>query len=302
MNVLSLFDGLSGARIALERAGIEVDNYYASEIDKYAIQIATKNYPDIVQLGDVTKLTDDFLKTLNIDLLIGGSPCQGFSMAGKRKGSVTKNGIEVISLEQYLKLKDEGFEFDGQSYLFWEYVRVLNIVKPKYFLLENVRVTKKWLPMFNEALGVEPIFINSSLLSAQNRPRFYWTNIPNVNLPEDKGILLNTIFGENPLVHNLYGGFKETKPRVFLEKSPTIRAASGGGAIPSVMLDGKFKEEMSLEYAKKNSRTIFPEECEQLQTLPIGYTEGVSNIQRYRMIGNGFTIDVIAHILSFLKK
>jgi len=195
MNVLSLFDGLSGGRIALKRAKINVKTYYSSEIDKYAIQIANKNYPQDskYRLGDVTKLSKKQLKKLNIDLLIGGSPCQGFSMIGKLQGSSTKNGIEVTTLKQYKKLKKQGFEFDGQSYLFWEFIRILHIVKPKYFMLENVRVTKKWLPMFNTALGCEPIFINSNLVSAQNRPRFYWTNIPMKKMPKNKGILLKDI-------------------------------------------------------------------------------------------------------------
>ena len=126
-------------------------------------------------------------------ILIGGSPCQGFSFAGKQKGSVTKCNIKITALEQYLNLKDEGFEFDGQSYLFWEYVRLREEIQPEYFLLENVKMTKKWESMFNEAMGTEPIEINSALLSAQNRKRLYWTNIPGVTQPEDKGILLKDI-------------------------------------------------------------------------------------------------------------
>jgi len=315
MNVLSLFDGLGGARIALDRAGLKVDKYYASEIDKYAIQIATKNYPDIIEIGDVTKLTDDFLKTLDIDLLIGGTPCLNFSMSGNRKGSATKDGVEVVTLEQYLQLKKEGFEFEGQSYLFWEFVRVLNIVKPKYFLVENVRLTKKWLPMFNEALGVEPIFINSALVSAQNRPRFYWTNIPNVTLPEDKGIVLADILEDiksqslidksvkpsvaknikeqhnNIIVSNkdfytmkCTSGYQDNK--VGLKKSPCLRAGN----------NSTYALQKGMTYRK-----LTPLECERLQTIPDNFTEGVSNTQRYKMIGNGFTIDVIAHILSNLK-
>ena len=194
MNVLSLFDGLSGAQLALTEAGIKVDNYYASEVDKYAIAMSTHNYPNTKHLGDVTQIDNQTLQSLgHIDLLIGGSPCQGFSMAGKMKGSSTKSGVDVVTLQQYLDLKTKGFEFDGQSYLFWEYIRILETIKPTYFLLENVRITKKWLPMFNEATGVEPIAINSKLLTAQSRPRFYWTNIPNVKVPEDKGIMLQHI-------------------------------------------------------------------------------------------------------------
>jgi len=304
MKVLSLFDGLSGGRIALDRLGFEVDEYYASEIDKYAIQVAHANWPLTKHIGSVVDIDTDDLPI--IDLLVGGSPCQGFSFAGKRKGSATKEGIDVVTLEQYLELKKDGFEFDGQSYLFWEYMRILTALKKRNpnikFMLENVMMTKKWKVMFDEAVGIDSIEINSSLMSAQNRKRLYWTNIVVDGQPVDKGISLNSIFGENPLVHNLYGGFNETKPRVFLDKSPTIRAASGGGAIPSVMFDGKFKDDMTLEYAKTNSRTISPEECEQLQTLPVGYTKVVSDTQRRKMIGNGWTIDVICHLLKNFKE
>jgi len=304
MKVLSLFDGLSGGRIALDRLGFEVDEYYASEIDKYAIQVAKDNWPLTKHIGSVVDIDTDDLPI--IDLLVGGSPCQGFSFAGKRKGSATKEGIDVTSLSQYIDLKEQGFEFDGQSYLFWEYMRILTALRKKNpnikFMLENVMMTKKWKTMFDKAVGIDSIEINSSLMSAQNRKRLYWTNIIVDGQPQDKGISLNSIFGENPLVHNLYGGFNETKPRVFLDKSPTIRAASGGGAIPSVMFDGKFKDDMTLEYAKTNSRTISPEECEQLQTLPIGYTKSVSDTQRRKMIGNGWTIDVICHLLKNYKE
>lgn len=170
MNVLSIFDGMSCGRIALERAGIKVDNYYASEIDKYAIQIAKKNYPDIIHIGDVTKVKANDLP--KIDLLIGGSPCQGFSFAGKQ-----------------LNFEDE------RSKLFFEFVRLLEECKPKYFLLENVKMKKEYQDIISSYLGVEPIKINSSLVSAQNRERLYWTNIPNIRQPEDKGIFIKRYFG-----------------------------------------------------------------------------------------------------------
>lgn len=198
---MSIFDGMSCGRMALERARINVDKYYSSEVDKYAIQVADKNYPQdtINRLGDVCNI--DTSKLPKIDLLIGGSPCQGFSMAGKLKGSSTKCGKDVTTLDHYLALKEMEFEFDGQSYLFWEYIRILTDlrkVNPDIkFMLENVRITKKWLPMFNKALGVEPIIINSSLLSAQNRVRFYWTNIEGISQPEDKGILLRDILEDS---------------------------------------------------------------------------------------------------------
>ena len=142
MNVLSLFDGMSCGQQALERAGIKVNNYFASEIDKYAIQVTMANYPNTKQLGSVVNV--DGYSLPKIDILIGGSPCQSFSFAGKRKGMSTKDEQEILTLDHYLELKAEGFEFEGQSYLFWEYMRLLNEVKPKYFLLENVMMGERW--------------------------------------------------------------------------------------------------------------------------------------------------------------
>ncbi|MCF8430255.1 MAG: DNA cytosine methyltransferase [Bacteroidia bacterium] len=203
MNVLSLFDGMSCGQQALERAGIKVDKYFASEIDKYAIKVTMANYPDTIQLGSVVDVNGYDLP--KIDMLIGGSPCQSFSFAGKRKGMSTKCETEILTLNQYLEMKSEGFEFEGQSYLFWEYMRLLNEVKPKYFLLENVIMGEKWEKILSKAIGVNSIEINSSLLSAQNRRRLYWTNIgmqPRgffgdlesiIKQPKDKLILLKDI-------------------------------------------------------------------------------------------------------------
>lgn len=172
INVLSLFDGCSGGNQALEMSGIKVANYYACEIDKYAIQVTQANYPNTIQLGDVTKV--DFSKLPKIDLLIGGSPCQSFSFAGKRNGMSTKDSIEILTLDHYLELKKEAYEFEGQSYLFWEYMNALTILKPKYFLLENVEMGEKWEKVLSKAIGVNGIHINSALLTAQNRKRIYW--------------------------------------------------------------------------------------------------------------------------------
>lgn len=172
MNVLSLFDGMSCGRIALERLGIQVDNYYASEIDKYAIQVSQANYPDIIQVGDVTELDTSTLP--KIDLIMGGSPCQGFSFAGKQLA----------------------FD-DPRSALFFEFVRCVEELKPKYFLLENVRMKKEYLDVISKYMGVEPIMINSALVSAQNRVRFYWTNIPEIEQPEQRGIVLRDILETN---------------------------------------------------------------------------------------------------------
>lgn len=203
MNVLSLFDGMSCGQQALQRAGFKVENYFASEIDKYAIQVTMANFPNTKQLGSVVNV--DGYSLPKIDILIGGSPCQSFSFAGKRKGMSTKDEQEILTLDHYLELKKDGFEFEGQSYLFWEYMRLLNETKPKYFLLENVMMGEKWEKVLSKAIGVKPIMINSALLSAQNRQRLYWTNIglkPSglfgdlesiIQQPKDKGILLKDI-------------------------------------------------------------------------------------------------------------
>lgn len=207
MNVLSLFDGMSCGQQALERADIKVDNYFASEIDKYAIKVTQANYPNTIQLGSVIGV--DGYSLPKIDLLIGGSPCQSFSFAGKRKGMSTKDEQEILSLDHYLLLKAEGFEFEGQSYLFWEYMRLLNELRTKnpnvFFFLENVEMGEKWEKVLSKAIGVNGIHINSALVSAQNRRRLYWTNIgmkPSglfgdlesiIQQPKDKGILLKDI-------------------------------------------------------------------------------------------------------------
>jgi DNA (cytosine-5)-methyltransferase 3A len=194
---------MSCGQIALGRVGIKVSKYYASEIDKYAIAVTQANYPDTIQLGSVVDV--DCSKLDRIDMLIGGSPCQSFSFAGKRKGMSTKCETEILTLEHYLELKADGYEFEGQSYLFWEYMRVLKEVKPKYFLLENVMMGEKWERVLSKAIGVNPIEINSALVSAQSRRRLYWTNIgmePRglfgdmecvIPQPKDKGILLRDV-------------------------------------------------------------------------------------------------------------
>lgn len=190
---------MSGGQIALTELDIPIDKYYASEIDKYAMQFTIQNFPDTIQVGDVREL--DINKLDKIDLLIGGSPCQSLSMAGKRKGLSTKEGIEIFDLEMYLELKENGFEFEGQSYLFWEYIRIYNDLlergdNPKFFL-ENVEMGKKWESVFNDILGRKGIHINSALVSAQNRRRIYWTDIhDDIPQPEDRGILLRDILEE----------------------------------------------------------------------------------------------------------
>ena len=199
MNVLSLFDGMSCGQIALTNLGCFPDKYYASEVDKFAIQQTRHVFPDTIHIGDVTKV--DVSKLDKIDLIIGGSPCQSFSFAGKRAGMATTENVEITDLDQYLDLKIMGFEFTGQSYLFWEYMRILTEVR-KYnpdvkFLLENVVMSKKWEAVLTNAIGVDPVMINSNLLSAQNRKRLYWTNIAQITQPEDEGIFIRDILEDN---------------------------------------------------------------------------------------------------------
>jgi len=293
MNVLSLFDGLSGGQIALRNLGITPTNYYASEIDKFAIKVTQHNFPNTIQLGDITnigvakpfmdswiydKTTMEKLHNIGggIDLLMGGSPCQSFSKAG------------------------DGTGFDGKSKLFWEYLRILKEVKPKYFLLENVVMKKEWEDVITEAMGVEPIMINSNLVSAQNRKRLFWTNIPNVEQPEDRGILLKDILEDDAdpkyaisdskidrVLNSQWGkGFFYDKSH---DKIGT--AIAGYHKLPT---DGTY---IDLGYPRK----ITPTEFEKLQTVPVGYTDCVSDTQRYAMVGNGWTIDVISHILKNME-
>jgi DNA (cytosine-5)-methyltransferase 3A len=319
LNVLSLFDGMSCGQLALDKAEIKYNNYFSSEIDKYSIKVAQKNYPNTIQLGDINNWKS--WKLPKIDLLMGGSPCQGFSFAGKKLN----------------------FE-DPRSKLFFTFVEILKELKPKYFLLENVKMKKEWQDIITEYLGVEPTLINSALVSAQNRERLYWTNIPNITQPEDRKVLLKDIvmFNDYPVViHNIYGGFKEDFVRVFENKSPTIRTSAGGGHIPSFVKhtlsskeisymnrevkDGRthwdFSHHSSIDKDKSSAvvanffkgvpynvlkdwdciRKFHPIECERLQTVPDNYTEGVSDTQRYKMLGNGWTVDVIAHILNFME-
>jgi DNA-cytosine methyltransferase len=273
MNILSLFDGMSCGQIALNRVGIKYDTYYASEIDKYAMQVTMKNYPNTSQLGDITKINaSDFNK--KIDLLIGGSPCQGFSFAGKQ-----------------LNFNDP------RSKLFFEYFRLLNETKPKYFLLENVKMKKEYEDVITEHLGVKPIQINSRLVSAQNRPRLYWTNIPNVLEPEDKGILLKDILDKD--IPEKY--FLSEKAVNKIEKSKFGREfATISSDKTRTLIAGYYKIPSDGIYYNDGNRKrrYTPTECEKLQTVDVGYTDCVSDTQRYKMLGNGWTVDVISHILK----
>jgi DNA (cytosine-5)-methyltransferase 3A len=399
MKVLSLFDGMSCGQQALERQGIKVDEYFASEIDKFAIQVTMANYPNTVQLESVVNVDGRALP--KIDLLIGGSPCQSFSFAGKRKGMSTKDEQEILTLDHYLQLKSEGFEFEGQSHLFWEYMRLLGELREKnpnvLFLLENVMMGEKWEKVLSKAIGVNPIMINSSLVSAQNRQRLYWTNIGMIpgglfgdlksiiEQPKDKGILLKDVLETEVddkyfLSETMINGFLQHNKRHIEEKNQTsfnwkptqgnkkancLRANAAlcptdnaikvhntmprssktgkGGTGPLSRNDGKtycldtgqtnaveilgddyrydegfrWRENgksgtlclgsengisgQALALIESKIRRLTPTECERLQTVKDGYTAYVSDSQRYKMLGNGWTVDVIAHIFSYIK-
>jgi DNA (cytosine-5)-methyltransferase 3A len=276
--------------VALERAGIPVERYVAYEIDPYAIKISEKNYPQIEHCGDVT--TADFTKYEGFDLLIGGSPCQDLSV------------YKTSSEEGWLGLGG------NKSNLFYHYVRALRECKPRYFLLENVAsMEKKWVDVISEELGVQPIFINSSLVCAAERKRLYWTNIPQLGELTDKGITLGDIvlspesvpekywYSNRPFQYNgddekvqctiLGPGFMRNTREVYNLKSKanTLLCDGGGG------------NRQKKVYQNGKCRKLTPIEYERLQNLPDGYTDCVSDSRRYTAIGNGWTVDVITHLL-----
>ena len=328
LNVLSLFDGMSCGQIALERAGIPVKNYYASEIDKYAIKVTQANYPNTIQLGDITKWREWDLPSINI--ILAGSPCQGFSFAGKQ------------------------LEFDDpRSKLFFEFIEILKHYKPKYFFLENVVMSQESNDVISCMLGelypecvgqkqlfqtgrLEPIQINSALVSAQNRNRLYWTNVLGVEQPEDAKIFVKDITEENPpeyckLPSGWFKWWNEHKHERLSEQHSayanlqdkaicmTARqyANWNGNFIYQVPRGNNTNPDMGFDKTptltnrswKDNNIIITPEtirkfscvECERLQTVEDSYTNHVSSTQRYKMLGNGWTVDVIVHILRGLK-
>lgn len=271
-NVVGLFDGMSCGQLALEDAGITYDKYYASEIDKYAIQVCQENFPNTIQLGSVVDLNTDNLT--NIDCLLGGSPCQSFSGYG------------------------DGSGFEGKSGLFWQYVRVLKELNPKYFLLENVVMKKEWEDVITEAVGVAPIKICSSLVSAQTRRRLYWTNIPNITQPKDLGLNIKDVIdckfsATYPNYLDLTFCDKKRKDMVknYNSKASCLTASMYKGQVSS--------------FCKNDEGHIYkytPEDCEILQTVRKGYTSSQSATQRYKMLGNGWTIKAISHILQHITK
>jgi DNA-cytosine methyltransferase len=374
MNVLSCFDGSSCGQLALQKLGITFDGkgstYYASEIDKYAIQVTQANFPNTIQVGDISKYLANpmYLQGRDvpkIDLIMGGSPCQGFSFAGHQLN----------------------FD-DPRSKLFFEFIRLKNGLNPKYFLLENVKMKKESMDIITKYMGVEPIEINSSLFSAQNRKRLYWTNIPFDRNIDDLGIVMQDILedgfasdlmtnadGKSHCLTARYNGAvwwnsierkqrtmvlkdnpttskdglirvgtadlrgHDSIKRVYAQegKSPTLTTMQGGHREPKVaigrivnrrldengtrkdeQLELPFTRQLEVRADEKSNclttvqkdnvvvskdmwRKLTPLECERLQTLPDNYTNHVSNSQRYKMIGNGWTVDVIAHILKGIQ-
>lgn len=368
MKVLSLFDGMSCGQIALKQLGIRLETYYASEIDQHAIRQTQLNFPETIQLGDVTQV--DVRQLEPIDLLIGGSPCQSFSFAGKRAGMSTTDKEEIHTLERYLELKREGFRFEGESYLFWEYMRILTDIR-KYnpdvlFLLENVEMGKKWERVLSEAIGIFGVHINSVLVSAQNRKRIYWTNIrtkkvglfgelhSDIPKPKDRHIQLTDILESHAdssyflpnkalkkLLNNghgipdlslLRGGSRivcgamrgresvlsknpsRTAQRLFVRndgKTNCLTTVEKDNLVCEIQSPYERNSEPSLHAlygvdARNNRfclrvRRFTPIECARLQTIPEWYQWKCSKMQQYRMLGNGWTVEVIVHIFSFLK-
>ena len=291
MNVLSLFDGISCGHVALERAGIKVDNYFASEIDKYAIKVAMKNYPNTIQLGNV--ITVDGFSLPKIDLLIGGSPCQDLSNYKYDRNDV--KGLE-----------------GSKSSLFYHYVRLLKEVKPTYFLLENVAsMQDKWKDIISEELGVQPIMINSSLVCAAERRRYYWSNIPNITQPIDLKIFLKDIvvdankkkkkyWYDKEFVYN--GDDKKVQCTLDIKAHKQVREVYNlNGKCNTLLCDGNGGNLQKKVYQNGKCRKLMPIEYERLQTLPDNYTDCISDSRRYTAIGNGWTIDVITHIFKGLK-
>lgn len=311
INVLSLCDGISCGKIALDRAGIKVNKYFASEIDKDAIAISKKNHSDVIQLGDIVDWREWELP--HIDLVISGTPCTGFSRAGKM-----------------LNFKDP------QSKLFFEFVDILNNIKAKnpdvLFMLENVKMKTEWRNTITNYVGVEPIEINSKLVSAQNRLRAYWTNIPGVKKPEDKGVKLVDILEEQVDVDYIYHqgvmldsslskasmnlvGNVDGEVRISQATKQGYIVAEDGDGINLSFPTSKTRRGRVIKqksstldqqcevcvYHDNKIRRLTVRELEKLQTLPCGYTSGFSSVAAKKVIGNGWTVDVVANILGRMK-
>ena len=285
MNVLSLFDGMSCGQIALNKLGIKYDNYFASEIDKYAIQVTQKNYPNTKQIGSVTEVKGEDLP--KIDLLIGGSPCQGFSIAGNKLN----------------------FD-DDRSKLFFEFVRLKNELKPKYFLLENVKMKDEIANAIDELMGVKRVFIDSRNFTGHIRKRYYWTNLP-IEEIESREIKISDIIDDEPFVKDMsffldrtpyaptesYDGIKTINPKDNNEKQTWQRGRvyDINGNCPTICAS---LFDLNITKDHKYYRKLTINECEKLQGVPKDYTSGVPKGERGKMLGNGWTVDVIAHIFK----
>lgn len=291
MRVLSLFDGISCGMVALERAGVEVEEYIAYEIDKYAIKISKNNYPKTKHKGNVVGA--DFTDYEGVELLIGGSPCQD------------------LSNYKYYKNDVKGLEGE-KSNLFYQFVRALKEVKPKFFLLENVySMEKKWVDVISQELGVEPIMINSSSVCAAERKRLYWTNIPNITEINDKGIMLKDIVLPPDEVEKKYwydksfvyhGDDKKVQCTLDMKGHRSMKEVYNlKGKCNTLLCDGDGGHRQKKVFQNGKCRKLTPLEYERLQTLPDDYTDVVSDSRRYTAIGNGWTVDVIAHIFKGLK-
>lgn len=289
-NVFSCFDGISAVQQALIKSGFDYDNYYSSEIDKDAIKVTQLSFPNTIQLGDIRNLNGNDLK--NIDLFAAGSPCTDFSIMGKKKGMVTTDYIIINSLEHYLSLKNSGMEFVGESYLFWEALRLKKSINPKYFLFENVVMSDFWKDLISKELEVDPIRINSSLVSAQNRDRYYWTNIPNISIPEDKGIYLSDII-PGAIAAGKRGVYSKSEGKYIyplkLRKDGKANCLVTSPSTTNCYVD-----------SDGNYKMITPEVAEILQTMPVGYTNVLPTYKRYKALGNSMTVDVIRHIISHI--
>ena len=276
MNVLSLFDGMSCGQLALNKAGVEYENYFASEIDKAAMSVTQTNFPKTIQLGSVTELSADSLP--NIDLLIGGSPCQSISNLG------------------------DGSGLEGKSGLFYHYVRLKNSLNPKHFILENVVGNKKAIDEITELLEVEPILFNSNLLSGQNRARYYWTNIK-FELPANLGIHLKDILDNTPKET-----CKLTQGRLkWITDGKGVQSVAKRYAsidpVKASCLTARSDASWNCNYVTRQGELtkLTCEEYEKLQTVPVGYTSSAKPYERYKMLGNGWTVDVVAHILKSIS-